>query len=147
MPKRRNDVALKNWQCSRECIAQLLPSLTKTCLHKAPQTLLVVRAQGECISACPMLKQQDRRVDSRHGIKRLPWHPRNDGGRRSRLHKCGEIRPVARCRRDALRHLQLHQQNNAGRRHGEKEQSMQQWACDVIRDIRNHTPTPAGWCE
>ena len=24
---------------------------------------------------------------------------------------------------------------------------MQQWTGDVIRDIRNHAPTPAGWCE
>ena len=24
---------------------------------------------------------------------------------------------------------------------------MQQWTGDVIRDIRNHAPTPAGWCQ
>ena len=106
-----------------------------------------MRAQGECIVARSMLKQQDRRVHARHWVKRLAGNPHNDGGHRSRLHKCGEVRPVTGCGRDALRHLQLHQQDDACRGRCQQQEPMQQWTRDVIRNVGNHAPAPTGWCE
>ena len=104
-----DDIALKDGECTRERVAQLLPPLTESRLHESPEALFIVRAQAKCVVARSMLEQQDGGINARHWIKRLSRNPRNDGGCRSRLHKCREVGPVTRRGCYSLRNLQLHE--------------------------------------